>query len=116
MATTTDLANVLAEKAGADAEVISICVKRLCEAGLLPTDPGAPVNASHASHLLLSVMTMPLGYAPAAAVALCGGLPMNDAKYTPTPDMRSPMSAFPMISSALPPIADIPDRPANVRY
>ncbi len=115
MATIEDLANVLAEKASCDTEVIAICVKRLCEAGLLPTDPGAPVNASHASHLLLSVMTLPLGYAQAAAVALWGGLPMNDAKYTPKPDMQLPMSAYPTISSALPPIADIPDRPANVR-
>ena len=102
MATIEDLTNVLTEKFGSDAEVIAICVKLLREAGLLPTDPGAPVNASHASHLLLSVMTLPLGYAPAAAVALWGGLPLNDAKYTPTPDMQLPMSAYPTISSALP--------------
>ena len=30
-------------------------------------------------------------------------------------DKQMPMSAFPVIRSALPPKADIPDRPANVR-
>lgn len=84
MATIESLKTVLMEKASVDTEVISISIKRLCEADLLPSDPEALVNADDASRLLISVLGLQLNYAPAEATALWADLPMIDAKFNIT--------------------------------